>query len=97
MNAPARSPLPLPMPAPEVLDREFLQLRAKVLELAASIDRLERSTGYSSTDTRLERLRQAIQLLLESGRTDRAEQLQLLFSRTYDPQWRQTLGVPPQP
>ena len=78
--------------AVEVFDREFLELRAKVLELAAGLDRLDRAPGSVASDPRLGRLQQAIQLLLEP-RADRAEQTQLVFSREYDQDWRQKFGV----
>ena len=35
----------LPLSAPEVLSREFLEIRAKILEIAAAFDRLERAAG----------------------------------------------------
>jgi hypothetical protein len=84
-----------PMSAEQILDREFLELRAKLLELAASFDRLARAEGTVSVDPRLERLRSALQMLLDADaqRTDRAEQIQLIFSRPYDPDWRSALRV----
>ena len=79
------------MPASQVLDREFLQLRAKILELAASFDRLDRGAPLPE-DTRLNLLHQGIQIVL-SDDPDRAERLQRLFSREYDPNWKSNLGV----
>jgi len=32
-----------PLAAPEVLNREFLEIRAKILEIPASLDRLDRA------------------------------------------------------
>jgi hypothetical protein len=84
--------VPSPMTAPQVLNREFLELRAKILELAASLDRLDRSEGSADDDPRLLRVREGIEILL-SGRPDRAEQIQLLFSREYDEAWRQKLSM----
>ncbi len=81
-----------PMTAPQVLDREFLELRAKILELAAALDRLDRSEGAVSDDVRYQRLRQAIELLL-AQQPNRAEQVQLIFSREYDDAWRKKFGV----
>jgi hypothetical protein len=74
------------------LEQEFLPLRAKILEIAAGFDRLDRSTGDSQTDGRRERLARAIRLLLEDE-PDRAERVQLLFSREYDDSWRQRFDV----
>jgi hypothetical protein len=85
--------IPPPMPASQVLDREFLGMRARVLELAATLDRLERAPGGVASDRRMTQLRAAIQVLLEHDRGERAEAVQRIFSRSYDPQWRTTLGV----
>jgi len=79
--------MPSPMSANEVLDREFLELRAKILELAASFDRLDRSEGLVQDDPRIKLLHQGLDLLQEKG-DDRAEQVQLLFSRPYDDNWQ---------
>jgi hypothetical protein len=84
-----------PMTAEQILDREFLELRAKLLELAASLDRLARAEGTLANDPRLDGLRDALQILLDADaqRADRAEQIQLIFSRPYDPDWRSALRV----
>ena len=81
-----------PMNAAQVLDREFLEIRAKILEVAASMDRLERADGSVADDPRLGRLRDAVQLLLDPAE-GRAEQVQLLFSRSYEDDWRQTFDL----
>ncbi|HEX6962243.1 MAG TPA: hypothetical protein VF175_10280 [Lacipirellula sp.] len=75
-----------------VLEQEFLPLRAKILEIAAGLDRLDRAEGDSRRDGRRERLEQAIRLLLDDV-PKRAEQVQLLFSRDYDKSWRKNLEV----
>jgi hypothetical protein len=80
------------MTAPQVFNREFLEVRAKILELAASLDRLERSEGSVADDPRKRRVREALQTLL-SEQPDRAEQVQLLFSREYDDAWRKKFGI----
>ena len=73
--------------APEVLNREFLEIRCKILELAAAFDRLERADGSVEEDPRMARLREALTMLLEQS-SDRAEQVQMIFSRAYDDQWQ---------
>jgi hypothetical protein len=83
-----------PLTAPEVLNREFLEIRCKVLELAAAFDRLQRAEGAVAGDPRLDRLREALQVLLEDAE-GRAEQVQLIFSREYDESWQETLKVKP--
>ena len=76
-----------PLSAQQTLDREFLELRAQLLSLAASFDRLDRGGGSIQEDPRWIRLQQAVDLLkeLEPGR---AERLQLLFSLPYREDWR---------
>ena len=84
--------MPTPLPAPAVLDREFLEIRAKLLELAASFDRLDRGAGDVSADRRMDLIRRGLEIL-QSGETGRAEAIQLLFSREYAEDWRRTFGV----
>ena len=81
-----------PMAAPNVLDREFLEIRAKILELAASFDRLNRGDGSVAGDPRLTLVQNALQVL-QRETADRAEEIQMIFSRTYDENWRETYGV----
>jgi hypothetical protein len=89
-----RSMLATPMAAQAVLDREFLEVRAKLLEMAASFDRLDRGGGVSVDDRRMQLVRQGLKVLLdETG--DRAEQIQLIFSRPYDDDWQKAFGLVP--
>ena len=82
------------MNAEQILDREFLEMRAKVLELAASFDRIERAEGAVSQDPRVQKLRAALDVVTPSlGDADRAEQVQRIFSREYDPNWRQNFQL----
>jgi hypothetical protein len=78
--------------APAVLDREFLEIRARVLELAACFDRLDRAEGSVEGDPRLARLSEAI-TVLQGAAPHRAEKVQLIFSREYEPQWRDQFGI----
>jgi len=71
-------------PAAKVLDACYLEARARLLDLAAMFDRIDR--GGSCDDPRLERLRGGVRLLLEKS-PDRAEAVQRLFSLEYDPNW----------
>lgn len=80
------SAAPLPLDAPEVLSREFLEIRARLLQVAASLDRLDRAAGSVSSDPRLSGIAQALEVLAAHG-PDRAEKIQLIFSRAYDDQW----------
>jgi hypothetical protein len=86
--------LATPMAAQAVLDREFLEIRAKLLELAASFDRLDRGGGIAADERRIHTIRQSLKVLLdETG--DRAEQIQLIFSRPYDDDWQKEFGLVP--
>ena len=72
----------------EIMDREFLVIRAKLLEVGAALDRLERAEGDVSNDNRLQLIRDAIELVA-SDNSHRAERIQLLFSREYDESWQE--------
>jgi hypothetical protein len=77
-----------PTKALDVLNREFLPLRGKLLEVAAALDRISRAGGVCD-DPRVDQIRRSLELLAQPRETsDRAEQVQLVFSLPYDPQWR---------
>ena len=80
------------MNAQQILNREFLEIRAKILEVAASFDRLDRSDGSIEDDPRWRRIHEALDALRDSG-GDRAEQVQLIFSRQYEETWPQKFGM----
>ena len=84
--------MPTPMPAPAVLDREFLEIRAKLLELAASFDRLDRGEDCVSDDARMDLIRRGIKVL-QQEQGDRAARIQMIFSRDYDRNWREDFEV----
>lgn len=84
--------MPASMPAPDVLNREYLEIRAKILEVAASLDRLDRGEGDVTADPRYQQLLSGIELL-KGNEPKRAEQVQLLFSLDYDPDWRAKFGI----
>jgi hypothetical protein len=82
--------MPIPLDAAEVLNREFLEIRARLLHIAASLDRLDRAEGDLKGDPRPELIRRALAILAEQE-PERAEKIQLLFSRSYDANWKKTL------
>ena len=84
--------MPGPMTAPAVLEREFLPLRAKLIEIAAILDRIDRSDGSVDGDSRRRKVDRAL-AILQSTETDRAERLQLLFSLPYDQHWQQKFAL----
>jgi hypothetical protein len=81
-----------PLTAAEVLDRMFLDVRCRLLDVAATLDRLHRSPGAEeiANERRMQQIREAIDILNTPG-TDRAERLQMLFSDSYIPHWIQGL------
>ncbi|MBI5758918.1 MAG: hypothetical protein HZA46_10415 [Planctomycetales bacterium] len=74
--------------APDVLDQVFLEMRAKLLEVGASLDRIHRSdrAADAAKDPRLGQICEGI-AILNSGGFDRAERIQMLFSDAYDSNW----------
>ncbi len=83
--------MPIPLDKLEVLSREFLEIRARLLQVAASLDRLDRADGALDVDLRLAGIRRALEILA-GDQPDRAEAIQLVFSRAYDPNWKQSFG-----
>jgi hypothetical protein len=81
-----------PTEARAVLDREFLDMRARLIDLAAALDRIDRATGSVGDDSRIVNVERALEILRDE-RDNRAEQIQLLFSRPYEPGWKTALGV----
>ena len=81
-----------PLDAPEVLDREYLDIRARLLEAAASLDRIDRAEGSVAGDPRMDQIGRALAILADHH-ASRAEQLQLTFSLPYDENWRLNLGL----
>jgi hypothetical protein len=79
-------------PARAVFEQEFLPIRAKLLEVAAALDRIDRAGGSLANDPRRTQVQAAIQVLLRPE-DDRAEQLQLVFSRPYEFDWQEKLQL----
>lgn len=76
--------MPTVQTAQQVLDRHYLELRCALLDLAAALDRVERSDGAEAAiqDPRFALIEKGISVLLERGR-DRAETIQMLCSDPY--------------
>ena len=75
--------------ATEVLDRTFLEMRCKLIEVAAAMDRVDRGEDVAAVakDPRMRRLNDAIAALGDDG-PGRAEKLQRVFSLDYEPDWQ---------
>lgn len=71
-----------------ILDRYFLEARAKLLDVAAILDRMDHAEASADVmvDDRRVKLDKALTILMDED-LDRAERIQLLFSRPYDPHW----------
>ena len=74
----------------QVVDRDFLELRGRLLELAAAFDRVARAPG--DNDPRMSLIREGIGLIADME-GNKAERVQLLFSRSYSPDWRSEMGI----
>ena len=61
----------------QILDLYFMEARAKVIDLAAFMDRVERATG--DEDFRMKAFREALKEL-ENGNSDRAKRVLLSLS-----------------
>lgn len=78
-----------PLPRDGVVDRYFMEHRAKLLDIAAFLDRLDRSESTDAAsggeDFRVEALQRAVQLLIDE-KGERAKRILELFSDpTTDP------------
>jgi hypothetical protein len=83
-----------PLTAEQVFERWFLESRSKLLDVAANLDRIDRAAGAPVSDPRRAAIDEALRILLGPG-PDRAEKIQMIFSREYDADWME--GVPMQP
>ena len=77
-----------PLPAPVALDSYFLEARARLLDLAAILDRIDRGGGAVEVEDypRLARIREALVVLHDKSGA-RAERVQKIFSLDYDSDW----------
>ena len=73
---------PCPIPSDEVIGRYFLEHRAKLIDIAAFLDRVERAGG-DPNDFRIKAMHKAIAELGNSG-TNRARRVQEAFSDPTD-------------
>ncbi|MBS0208165.1 MAG: hypothetical protein JSS27_04350 [Planctomycetes bacterium] len=76
----------------DLLNREFLEIRAKILELAAALDRLDRAAGALPGDERMPRIARGL-AELQAREPMRAERVQQIFSLGFDAEWRTKMDV----
>lgn len=74
-----------PLSPRDIVDEYFIENRTRLLEIAAFLDRLDRSDpGYAPTDFRMQAFTEALTSVGEGG--GRLDRLQMLFSDpTTDP------------
>ncbi len=74
---------PKPLPAQKVLETYGLEVRCKLLEIAAILDRHDRgrSSEGSEPNTGLDRIRRSLDILAGTGPA-RAERIALIYSDT---------------
>ncbi|HMD54233.1 MAG TPA: hypothetical protein VKJ65_06785 [Phycisphaerae bacterium] len=72
---------PNPPTASQVLDAYFLEVRARLIEIAATLDRVDRAPGRQALqgDSRLDFIARSLAVLQAAG-PDRARQIQELYS-----------------
>ena len=76
---------PPPLSKRAVVDRYFLEHRAKVLDIAAFLDRFDRAQGEDADDFRVAALRECCAILLD-GKSERARRvLELLSDHSTEP------------
>jgi hypothetical protein len=82
-----------PLKADQALDRYFLSVRCKLLEIASVLDRIGRgeNSSQAKADQRMQKIRRAFAVLQE-GNVGRTERIQQIFSLEYDTAW-----TPPRP
>ena len=75
--------------AKDVLDRDFLETRQRLLGVAAALDRIDRAADAETIrqDPRMARILEAARILVDD-KPDRAQLLQMAFSLPYDEGWR---------
>ena len=86
--------IPVPIDAPAVLTREQYKIRAKLIELAAIFDRIDRAKGEVRKDSRMLEIRKSLDILIsEDSESCRAERIQMIYSREFDPEWKKSLEL----
>ena len=85
-----RMNMPTSLNAAEMLDREYLELRCRLIDIAASLDRIARATGSKTiaNDPRWKRVSESLRLLGQGGH-DLAPRIQMIFSDEYVADWRE--------
>jgi hypothetical protein len=78
--------------AEQIIADEFMIARAKIVELAATLDRIERATGDVEDSKNMQLLIQGLHILCDDE-VEKAKRVQLLMSRHYDPKWQSQMTI----
>ena len=75
--------------AEAVLSREQFKIRAKLIEIAAILDRIDRANGEVDDDPRMMEIRKSLEVLFGPNNDgNRAAEIQMIYSRTFDADWK---------
>ncbi|MFO0863381.1 MAG: hypothetical protein U0744_01745 [Gemmataceae bacterium] len=77
-----------PLPAAKALDQFFHDARSRLLDVAATLDRIGRGVDVTAveSDPRIAKIRKSLEVLQDQS-GGRAERIQQIFSLDYDPNW----------
>lgn len=78
--------------AQQIVAEDFMIARARIVELAATLDRIERATGDVVDSKNMQLLMQGMHILCDDE-VEKAKRVQLLMSRQYDPQWQTQMSI----
>jgi hypothetical protein len=78
--------------AAQIVADEFMIARAKIVELAATLDRIERASGSVDDSKNMQLLVQGMHILIDD-QIEKAKRVQLLMSRDYDPNWQNLMSI----
>ena len=85
-------PILIERSAEQIVVDEFMIARAKIVELAATLDRIERATGDVEDSKNMQLLVQGMHILCDDE-VEKAKRVQLLMSRLYDPDWQSQMSI----
>jgi len=78
--------------ADKIVVDEFMIARSKIVELAATLDRIERANGDVDDSKQMQLLINGMQILCDDE-VEKTKRVQLLMSRQYDPQWQSHMSI----
>ena len=76
--------------AAALLDRDFLEIRHRLIDIAAAWDRIDRAADANAVraDPRITRIAEAVAVLTDD-KPDRTRRVQMVFSEPYVKNWRE--------